>query len=315
MIRRTYSPWNPGSRRSRYPVIIVGGGAVGLTLMLTLARRGIAALTLENDDQVCDGSRALGMARRTVDIWDYLGIGKAVSDQGVPWIGGKTFYRDKTILEFDLPADPAYSHPPLLNIQQSYVEQLLADEIDRLAVGEIAWQTACIGIESMNEGVNVSVEGPHGTATLNADYVVACDGARSEVRKASNLRMEGSSYEAEYVIVDVRMASSSPIRRRAWFDPPWLPGATILMHGQPENIWRLYFQVRASEKLEDLLQPDRLSNRVTSHLAAIGEPREFEIVWATSYRAHSRLLPTFRAGPIFFAGDLHTSFQSLEYGV
>jgi 3-(3-hydroxy-phenyl)propionate hydroxylase len=115
--------------------------------------------------------------------------------------------------------------------------------------------------------------------------------------------MEGSSYEAEYVIVDIKMETSSPIQRRAWFDPPWLPDATILMHGQPENIWRLDFQMRAGEKPEDVLQRERLLKQVASHLAAINEPQQFEIVWATSYRAHSRLLPTFNVGRIFFAGD------------
>ena len=65
-----YPPWRAKSAITKVPVVIVGGGAVGLTLALALSRRSIDVLILEDDNRVCDGSRALGMARRTLDIWD-----------------------------------------------------------------------------------------------------------------------------------------------------------------------------------------------------------------------------------------------------
>jgi 3-(3-hydroxy-phenyl)propionate hydroxylase len=298
-----YPPWQAKGRDFRFPVVIVGGGAVGLTLALALARLGVSALVIEDDNRVCDGSRALGMARRTLDIWDHLGVGSRIAAKGVSWVGGRTYYRDKTILEFTLPKEDAYRFPPLLNIQQCYVEQYLVDEITGSGGIEIAWQTRFAGLEQDTDSVSVEIETADGARRVQADYVVACDGARSSVRRVCGLQMEGNSYSAEYLIVDIQLQSKSKIERRAWFDPPSNAGSTVLMHGQPDNIWRVDFQMRDDESIEDALRPDALRERVARHLAAIGEPATFEIVWATTYRAHSRVLSDFRLGRVFFAGD------------
>ena len=285
------------------PVVIVGGGAVGLTLALALSRRSIDVLVLEDDNRVCDGSRALGMARRTLDIWDYLGIGDRISQIGVTWVGGRTFFRDKTILQFSFPIDSGLANPPLLNIQQSYVEQYLVEEIAKSPGTTIAWQTRLSNLNQDDKGVTLDIETQSGPHSIRADYVVACDGARSTVRRICDLHMEGTSYSAEYLIVDIKLNTPSPIERRAWFDPPSGVASTVLMHGQPENIWRIDFQLAETENIADAMKPDALRERVSRHLAAIGEPGHFEIAWATTYRAHSRVLSDFRAGHIFFAGD------------
>jgi 3-(3-hydroxy-phenyl)propionate hydroxylase len=298
-----YPPWRAKNAITKVPVVIVGGGAVGLTLALALSRRSIDVLVLEDDNRVCDGSRALGMARRTLDIWDYLGIGDCIYQIGVTWIGGRTFFRDKTILQFSFPIDSGLANPPLLNIQQSYVEQYLVEEIAKSPGTTIAWQTRLSNLNQDDKGVTLDIETQSGPHSIRADYVVACDGARSTVRRICDLHMEGTSYSAEYLIVDIKLDTPSPIERRAWFDPPSGVASTVLMHGQPENIWRIDFQLAETENIADAMKADALRERVSRHLAAIGEPGRFEIAWATTYRAHSRVLSDFRAGHIFFAGD------------
>jgi len=112
-----------------YHVVIVGAGPVGLTLALTLARAGVRSVVLENDDRVCGGSRALGLSRRTLEIWDALGAAAPVVASGKRWTGGRSFFAGRTILQFEMPDDPAIRHRPMLNLQQCYSEQFLVSRV------------------------------------------------------------------------------------------------------------------------------------------------------------------------------------------
>lgn len=286
-----------------HPVVIVGGGAVGLTLCLALARRGIPTVVLEDSNSVCDGSRALGMARRTVDIWDCLGVGEKVAREAVPWYGGRSFYRDATVLEYTIPHDPHLKFPPILNIQQSLVEQYLVDDILALGNTEIRWCSELTSLKERNDEIEITVGTPDGSYKLRTRYLVACDGARSTVRSLCNMQMEGTSYTGSYVIVDVHLKSSAKPERRAWFDPPSNPGSTVLMHAQPRDVWRIDFQVAEGGSVEDAMLPQVLDAQIRRHLAYIGETAPFEVMWATSYRAHSRTLKDYRRGNILFCGD------------
>ncbi|MFP3700539.1 FAD-dependent monooxygenase, partial [Burkholderia sp. SIMBA_013] len=75
------------------PVLIVGGGPVGLTLAALLAHYGIASLTLEADDGYCSGSRAICISRRSQEILGWAGADAALTATGLPWSGGRSYYR------------------------------------------------------------------------------------------------------------------------------------------------------------------------------------------------------------------------------
>ena len=93
---------------------------------------------------------------------------------------------------------------------------------------------------------------------MRAGWMVACDGGQSLVRKALGLPLVGTAYEGRYVIIDIDLPSSHPTERRAWFDPPWNPGSTVLMHRQLDDIWRIDYQLRAGEDTETALQPENV---------------------------------------------------------
>jgi len=288
----------------RHRAAIVGGGPIGLSLALGLARYGVPSVVLEADDTVCTGSRAACISRRSLEIFAALGCEAPMLAKGLAWTGGRSYYRDTEVFRLSMPHDENQRFPPMINLQQCFAEQFLVDEAARYAdLVDIRWQSKVTGVTPGADGARLAVETPGGTYSLDAGWVVACDGARSAVRQALGLKLEGTQYEGRYVIVDILLRSDYPTERRAWFDPPSNPGSTLLMHKQPDDIWRIDYQLRDDEDPDEAVKPENVLPRVASHLAMIGERQDWEPVWISMYKANALTLPSYRHGRVLFAGD------------
>jgi len=306
---RRFAPCQPPVEMTRHAVLIVGGGPVGLAMALGLARHGVPSVVIEADDSVCEGSRAACISRRSLEIVERLGAVDDFLATGLPWTRGRSYYGDQQVLVFDMPAEAGQKYPPMINLQQYYIEQYLLDAVERcnaLRPGmiDIHWASQATQIDSRPEGVRVRVENALGSYHIDADWLVACDGGQSFVRRALGLELTGTGYEGRYVIIDIELASTSPTERRAWFDPPWWKGSTILMHRQPDNIWRIDYQLRPGESAEEALAPAQVRSFVQRHLDAIGEGHlRWQPVWTSVYRAGAMTLDSYRHGRVLFAGN------------
>ncbi len=288
----------------RHPVAIVGGGPIGLSLAIGLARYGVASVVIEADDSVCSGSRAGCVTDRTLQIFDQLGAAEPVMRQGLPWAEGWSYYRTDVVLHLQVPQDPLAKFPRLVNIQQCYIEQYLVDAAARYPdLIAIRWQSRVTGIDAGSDGVRLAIETPAGDYRLDCDWVVAGDGARSTVRKAIGAQFVGTRYDGTYVIADIRMKSDLPAGRRAWFDPPSNPGATLLLHKHRDDLWRFDYQLRDDEDPDEAVRPENVLERIRSHLALIGERAPWQPVWISLYRASCLTLERYRFGRVLFAGD------------
>jgi 3-(3-hydroxy-phenyl)propionate hydroxylase len=286
------------------PVLIAGGGPVGLTLAALLARHGVRSLVVEADEGYCTGSRAICISRRSQEILASAGAGEALAAKALPWTGGRSFWRDREVLQFQMPSEPTQRFAPMVNIQQYHVEAFVHEALQRVPeLVQVAWSTRVHSLRHQDDGVLVNVEGPGGARTVRAGYVVACDGGRSTVREQLGLQFEGMQYEGRYVIVDIVQKTRRPVERLAWFDPPSNPGSTLLMHRQPDDVWRIDYQLRDGEDAEEALKPENILPRVQSHLAMIGEDQPWELLWASMYNAKCLTLPSYRHGRVLFAGD------------
>ena len=300
-----YPPGKPASAATqRVPVLIVGGGPVGLATALGLARHGVRSVLVEADDGVCTGSRAICISRRSLEIIERLGALDGFLAKGLPWAGGRSFYREAEVLHFTMPQDAQQKLPPMVNLAQYHIEQYLLDAAERQPdLIDIRWQTRVTGVDQRADGATVTLATPHETYNIDADWLVAADGGRSAVREALGLKLQGTSYEGRYVIVDIHLKSERPTERLAYFDPPSNPGSTVLVHKQPDDIWRIDYQLRDDEDAQAAVLLENVAPRVDSLLAMMGETNPWQPVWITIYKANALTLDKYRHGRVLFAGD------------
>ncbi len=295
----------PGRWPQQVPVLIAGGGPVGLTLAALLGHHGVRTLVVEADAGYCSGSRAICISRRSQEILAWVGADRALVDKGLPWTGGRSYFRDAEVLHFRMPSDPGERFAPMLNLQQYRVEEI-ADHTGQAASGrvELAWASKLVGLQAGVDSVEATVEGPDGAQhCIRADWLIACDGGRSTVREQLGLQLEGVQYEGRYVIVDIEQATERSVERLAWFDPPSNPGSTILMHRQPDQVWRIDYQIGDDEDPVEAVKPENVLPRVSSHLAMIGETAPWKPLWISIYNAKCLTLANYRHGRVLLAGD------------
>jgi 3-(3-hydroxy-phenyl)propionate hydroxylase len=292
----------PGNLPDRVPVLIAGGGPVGLTLAALLANFDIACLLVEADAGYCEGSRAICVSRRSQEILGWLGMDRPLLAKGLPWVGGRSFFRDAEVLSFEMPSEPGERFAPMLNIQQYYIERLVRDAFVARG-GDVRWSARVVAVRPERDTVAVQVSTATGLHTVHAEWLIACDGGRSTVREQLGLKLEGTQYEGRYVIVDIEQDTVRKVERLAWFDPPSNPGSTILMHRQPDNIWRIDYQLGDGEDPLEAAKEHNVLPRVQAHLDMIGERAPWKPLWISIYNAKCLTLPAYRAGRVLFAGD------------
>ncbi|NKE64427.1 FAD-dependent oxidoreductase [Ramlibacter sp. RBP-2] len=295
---------NSAASDRRWPVLIAGGGPVGLAFAALLARHGVRSRVVEADEGYCTGSRAICISRRSQEILAWAGAQQALVRTGLPWTGGRSFWRDTEVLQFRMPSEPTQRFAPMINIQQYHVERFVHEALQHAPqLATVSWASRVSAVRPRTDGVEVDIEGPHGSETALSDWLVACDGGRSTVREQLGLQLEGTQYEGRYVIVDLVQKTKRPVERLAWFDPPSNPGSTILMHRQPGDVWRIDYQIRDDEDAAEAVKPENVLPRVSSHLAMIGEDEPWEPLWISIYNAKCLTLRDYRHGRVFFAGD------------
>jgi 3-(3-hydroxy-phenyl)propionate hydroxylase len=288
---------------ARHPVVIVGAGPIGMTAALVLARYGIRSVLLDRKDTFNDGSRALCIARPSMHILERIGAVVPFLDKALGWRFGRSYFRGEQIFRLEMPHPPGEKYLPMYNLQQQYIEQYLHDAVAACSLVDMRWQSELTSIEPRNDAVSISVASPAGDYRLDADYVLAADGARSPVRSQLGLRMKGDNYEGRYVIADIRMDHDFPTERRAFFEPSGNPGGTVLIHKQPEKIWRVDYQLREGESEEEALREENIRARVGAILKDIGHDKAWELEWWSIYSANTLCLDDYRHGRVFFIGD------------
>jgi 3-(3-hydroxy-phenyl)propionate hydroxylase len=286
------------AKPAEYPVVIIGAGPVGLTLAIDLKLRGVECVLLDDQDRIGEGSRAICFAKRTLEIWDRLGCAASMLEKGVRWNIGKVFQGEDLLYQFDLLPEPGHKMPAFINLQQFYAEKFLVDRAQTLGV-DLRWLNRVSGVQTGDQGARLRIETPDGAYSLDARFVIACDGARSPTRSLLGLDFMGEAFEDQFLIADVRMTAAFPVERWFWFDPPFHSGQSCLLHKQPDDIWRIDLQLSPDADAEHERQPEVVRPRIERMLGH----GDFELEWISVYRFQCRRLERFIHGAVIFAGD------------
>ena len=288
----------------RRPVVVVGAGPVGLALAIDLAQKKVPVLVLEGGHQLSTGSRAICFAKRTLEVFDRLGCADRMVDKGVSWKVGRVYFGAEEVYRFDLLPESGHERPAFINLQQYYVEGYLVRQAATLPDIELRWKNKVVGLSQSDDGVRLTIETPEGTYELDADYVAACDGSRSQLREMLGQQTQGRIFRDRFLIADISMDADLPVERRFWFAPPFHPGQSVLLHKQADGMWRVDFQLGWDADPVAERQHERIRPRVQALLDSIGHAgAQFQIGWASVYTFACQRMERFRQGRVLFAGD------------
>ena len=283
-----------------HPVVVVGAGPVGLSVAIDLAQAGQPVVLLDDDGTLGTGSRAICFAQRTLEVFDRLGCGAKMAAKGVEWRVGRVFLQDTELYSFDLQPDTGHRRPAFVNLQQYYVEAFLLERAAVLPGLQIRWRNRVAGVAQDAGGVTLTVATPDGEYKLRCAWLVAADGSRSPVRGMLGHETTGQTFRDRFLIADVRMTAPFPAERWFWFDPPFHRGQSVLLHRQPDNVWRIDFQLGWDADPVAEREPERVIARVR---ALLGADTPFELEWVSVYTFACQRMARFRDGRVLFAGD------------
>ncbi len=289
-----------GAAEGRKPAVIVGAGPVGLALAIDLATRGVPTVVLDDNNVVSVGSRAICWAKRTLEIFDRLGVGERMVAKGVTWKIGRTRHRDREVFQFDLLPEDGHKAPAFINLQQYHVEQYLVERCrDFPALIDLRFRNRVTAVERFGAHAAATVETPDGAYRIEADWLLACDGAGSPIRRMMGLDFAGELFEERFLIADIEMKADFPPERWFWFEPPFHNGQSALLHKQPDDIWRIDLQLGWDADPDVEKRPENVIPRIRK---IVGD-RPFEIDWVSVYTFQCRRLERFVHGRVVFVGD------------
>lgn len=304
---------------ARVPVLVAGGGTVGLSAALFLAHHGVATLVVERQPRPSPHPRATGFGPRTVEFLRQVGLQEAVDAVAIDLPSGIGKLSATTLAATDLsslprpaPARPGTGWADRVSPsairgtcpQNRLDSVLLPAARERGAI--VRHATQLLSFDQDADGVTAILDGDEGHHVVRADYLVAADGVRSQVRAALGIGTSGPGALGTTPHVNILFrADLSPYTNGQTFvtcdvTNPDSPGMLVTVDGEREWIFHTAYHPDAGQTVEDFT-PERCRELVR---AAIGVPDlDVEVVSTLPWRSRGLLADRFRAGRVFLVGD------------
>jgi 2-polyprenyl-6-methoxyphenol hydroxylase-like FAD-dependent oxidoreductase len=305
------------------PVIIVGGGPVGLAVALDLGRRGVRSIIVERDAST--GAELLAKAgtlnERTMEICRFWGIAEDVANCGFPdevnldslyctALDGHFIGNDPRPCTLDRVAPPG-ALEMLRKCPQFQFDPILARAALATGLVEIHYGHSFERFVQNDEGVVVTVSSAAGERTISGLYLIACDGAGSRIRRSLGIEFPGAmlSYSVSAMVRADLSHSKFGIRNRYMFldtGGTW----SNLTSVDGSTLWR-FTLVGSEEKLDPAVH-----DIAVDVARAFGHNIPFELLRVFPWRRSQCTIERYREGRVFFAGDAaHTTSPTGGHGL
>ncbi|MEU6237825.1 FAD-dependent monooxygenase [Kitasatospora sp. NPDC047058] len=282
-------------------VVIVGAGPTGLTLACGLARQGVEVRVIEKAAAFHPGSRGKTLNPRSLEVLADLGLAERLAAAGRTHLPFHKYFAGEFVSEAEpfagVRPTPTAPYPASLWLPQTRVERLLRE---RLAEYGAKVELASELVDFRQDGAGVEVRLADG-GRIAAEYLVACDGGRSTVRKLLGIPFVGEG-DPEPVMVcgDVEVEGLEPGVWHQWFGPQ---GVFMLCPFEGTRRW----QLQASPETDADGRMVAPSLESFQRLAALhtgrADLRLTEATWLSTWRVNVRVAERYREGRVFLAGD------------
>jgi 2-methylisocitrate lyase-like PEP mutase family enzyme/2-polyprenyl-6-methoxyphenol hydroxylase-like FAD-dependent oxidoreductase len=282
-------------------VVVVGMGPVGMVAALALAQQGVDVVVLEAGSTLAAESRASTFHPPTLEILDELGVADALHERGL--IARNFQYRDRyhvVLADLDMAALAADTkYPYRLQSEQNNLTEIIAARLETMANVRLVFDSPVERVELGSEQAHVFVPGDGRTASYSAEWVIACDGAHSNVRKSLGISFEGMTFPERFLVASTTHELSEDIPGLALVSYVSDPDDWGVLLRTPKH-WRVLMQVAPETSDEEATAPEVVETRLQKM-----SPRaeRYPLSHTTIYGVHQRVAARFAAGRVLLAGD------------
>ncbi len=293
----------PGAANlKRCDVAIVGCGPAGAVAACWLGQFGIQTIVLEKSRNIWEIPRAVALDHEIMRVFQNLGVVGQILPHTAPFPASEHFgVEGQLIRKIDVVAPPyPQGYTPTLVFTQPKVEAILRRHAEEYTSVSVRLGTEVVGLQQDSEQVYLAARDDTGaTSSIEASWVIACDGASSPVRQMTGLRLEDLGFDEPWMVIDVMMhdqALSKLPQTAAQYCNPERPTTFII---GPGNHRRWEIMLNPEENPREMERPEN----VWRLLAPWITPGDGSLWRASSYRFHALVAERWRSGRVFLAGD------------
>jgi 3-(3-hydroxy-phenyl)propionate hydroxylase len=288
------------------PIIIAGGGPVGVIAALAFAKQNIPVQVFEAELRVNDSPRAATTHAATLAMLEDLGLVEEVIRQGLIEPKFRIWDRPsrEIIVEFDfglLKDDTRF--PYVVQCEQHKLANMAIARLNSSPTASMQFSARVSGFAQRDDGVEVTVETPAGTQRIRGSYLIGCDGGRSFVRKALDIAFEGYTHPERFLVLTTPFSFDAEFGQcsRNYFSDPDEWCALFKVSGDDgRGLWRVVFPTQADETDDQAMNEKAAQRRLQQFFPKAGA---YPLVHRNIYRVHQRVAAAFRKGRAFLAGD------------
>jgi 3-(3-hydroxy-phenyl)propionate hydroxylase len=292
--------------RSERPILIAGGGPVGVIAALALARQNIPVHVLEAEARVNDSPRAATTHAATLEILADLGLYDEVARRGLIEPKFRIWDRAerKLIVEFDfgvLRNDTRF--PYVIQCEQHKLANMTIERLRDYPHAQVEFCARVTALEQFDDRVEVLMDAAAGPRKLIGLYLIGADGGRSTIRKALDIEFEGYTHPERFLVLTTAFAFDTEYAEcsRNYFSDPDEWCALFKVSGDDRRgLWRVLFPTRVNETDEQAIHEESVQSRLQSFFPKRGP---YPVVHRNIYNVHQRVAASFRKGRVFLAGD------------